>query len=230
MAGGNLRKYLVYAIGELLLVVLGILIALQINTWNEQRKERITEKELLFELYESVKRNQEILSSGIRRWGSTTRAIELISYTIEKQKPFSDSLANYFADAHQTRGNNLNGLDFSGYKALENKGFDILRNQSLRKDIVYLFEHNLPMLATSNNQLDFDNSGFHYEYITRNFIVREYKEYPIDYTRIMNDRFYFSILKRLDRNLNRKISRVKRTIDENQRVLKLLESELKLKK
>ena len=86
MAGGNLRKYLIYAIGELLLVVLGILIALQINTWNEQRKERITEKELLFELYESVKRNQEILSSGIRRWGSTTRAIELISYTIEKQK------------------------------------------------------------------------------------------------------------------------------------------------
>ena len=31
-------KYLIYAIGEIVLVVLGILIALQINTWNENRK------------------------------------------------------------------------------------------------------------------------------------------------------------------------------------------------
>jgi hypothetical protein len=31
---GSLRKYLVYAIGEITLVVIGILIALQINNWN----------------------------------------------------------------------------------------------------------------------------------------------------------------------------------------------------
>lgn len=35
-------KYLLYAIGEIVLVVLGILIALQINTWNEDRKDRLT--------------------------------------------------------------------------------------------------------------------------------------------------------------------------------------------
>jgi hypothetical protein len=34
------RKYLYYALGELLLVVLGILIALQINSWNEERIEQ----------------------------------------------------------------------------------------------------------------------------------------------------------------------------------------------
>ena len=31
-------KYLIYAIGEIILVVIGILIALQINNWNENRK------------------------------------------------------------------------------------------------------------------------------------------------------------------------------------------------
>jgi len=35
----NVRKYLLYAIGEILLVVIGILIALQVNNWNEGRKE-----------------------------------------------------------------------------------------------------------------------------------------------------------------------------------------------
>ena len=36
--GDNVRKYLLYAIGEILPVVIGILIALQINNWNELRK------------------------------------------------------------------------------------------------------------------------------------------------------------------------------------------------
>lgn len=36
---GSLRKYLIYALGEILLVVMGILIALQINNWNEARKD-----------------------------------------------------------------------------------------------------------------------------------------------------------------------------------------------
>ncbi|MCZ4408203.1 DUF6090 family protein [Cryomorphaceae bacterium 1068] len=40
-------KYLLYAIGEIVLVVIGILIALQINNWNEQRKERGREVEFL---------------------------------------------------------------------------------------------------------------------------------------------------------------------------------------
>jgi hypothetical protein len=38
---GNNRKYLNYAIGELILVIVGILIALQINNWNEERIEKL---------------------------------------------------------------------------------------------------------------------------------------------------------------------------------------------
>jgi hypothetical protein len=38
-------KYLRYAIGEIALVMIGILLALQVNTWNEQRKEKRIEKQ-----------------------------------------------------------------------------------------------------------------------------------------------------------------------------------------
>ena len=37
-------KYFKYAVGEIILVVIGILIALQFNNWNEARKARIEEK------------------------------------------------------------------------------------------------------------------------------------------------------------------------------------------
>ncbi len=42
---GRSRKYLLYAIGEIGLVVIGILLALQINNWNENRKKQIAEQE-----------------------------------------------------------------------------------------------------------------------------------------------------------------------------------------
>ena len=43
-------KYLLYAIGEIILVVIGILIALSINNWNEKRKENSHEEKILNEL------------------------------------------------------------------------------------------------------------------------------------------------------------------------------------
>ena len=43
-------KYARYAIGEIVLVVIGILIALQVNIYNEKRKKRIEEKDILITL------------------------------------------------------------------------------------------------------------------------------------------------------------------------------------
>ena len=44
---GNLKRYLIYAIGEVLLVMIGILLALQVNNWNERNKEGNQEEAFL---------------------------------------------------------------------------------------------------------------------------------------------------------------------------------------
>ena len=51
---GKTSKYFKYAIGEIVLVVIGILIALQINNFNEQRKDREKEQIVLKQLKEGV--------------------------------------------------------------------------------------------------------------------------------------------------------------------------------
>jgi len=48
------RKYFLYAVGEILLVVIGILIALQVNNWNQENKERIDELKFLSRLREDI--------------------------------------------------------------------------------------------------------------------------------------------------------------------------------
>ena len=52
--GGRTSKYLIYAIGEIGLVVIGILIALQINTWNEQRINTNEERRIFQDLSEEL--------------------------------------------------------------------------------------------------------------------------------------------------------------------------------
>lgn len=53
----KMGKYFKYAIGEILLVVIGILIALQINNWNENRKDIAKEQVLLQQLREDYQTN-----------------------------------------------------------------------------------------------------------------------------------------------------------------------------
>ena len=68
LSAGKVGKYFSYAIGEIFLVVIGILIALQINNWNQNRLERQEEKIILQNLkddYNNAIEEFEILN-GIR--------------------------------------------------------------------------------------------------------------------------------------------------------------------
>jgi len=56
-------KYLKYAIGEIVLVVIGILIALQINNWNEQQKKKKLEQDYYCRLFEDVVQDKEQMST-----------------------------------------------------------------------------------------------------------------------------------------------------------------------
>lgn len=58
-------KYLLYAIGEIILVVIGILIALQINNWSETRKRNIEEEKLLIALIEDFNENKIRIEEAI---------------------------------------------------------------------------------------------------------------------------------------------------------------------
>jgi hypothetical protein len=65
LAQGRLSHYLAYAIGEILLVVIGILIALQINTWNENRINKNKEAFIIEDLHREFQANKAKLDITI---------------------------------------------------------------------------------------------------------------------------------------------------------------------
>ncbi|SFR34816.1 hypothetical protein SAMN04490243_0891 [Robiginitalea myxolifaciens] len=71
-------KYLLYALGEILLVVIGILIALQINNWNEERKARDDEKATIRSLKLEFEKNLTDLGASIENVRDIKAAGELL--------------------------------------------------------------------------------------------------------------------------------------------------------
>jgi hypothetical protein len=71
-----MRKYTLYAIGEIALVVIGILIALQVNNWNEERKNRKLEIIYLKNLKEDAHWNANHMSQMESYYETIARKIE----------------------------------------------------------------------------------------------------------------------------------------------------------
>ena len=89
-------QYSRYAIGEILLVVIGILIALQIDNWNDYRKEREEEMELLVQLKSEYQSNLDQLDQKIgMRNKMITATFKLLDYVDHLEKRNKDSTLFY---------------------------------------------------------------------------------------------------------------------------------------
>ena len=76
MEQNKVRTYILYAVGEILLVVIGILIALQINNWNENRKAVQNEYEIVGKMIEQSEADSILLSYRIKVFESRISNIE----------------------------------------------------------------------------------------------------------------------------------------------------------
>ncbi|NNF36616.1 MAG: hypothetical protein HKN68_21115 [Saprospiraceae bacterium] len=65
METGSVKKYILYAIGEIVLIVVGIMIALQINTWNENKKTASKVNELLIALQEDLIQDTLLINENL---------------------------------------------------------------------------------------------------------------------------------------------------------------------
>ncbi|MGZ2370430.1 DUF6090 family protein [Ancylomarina sp. YFZ004] len=94
----NLKSYLIYAVGEILLVMIGILLALQVNTWNENRKIKRSESEAIKNLINEFERNHKDLirvynvkkasEKGMRKYLQTLNNDSLsVSYKTSFDRP-----------------------------------------------------------------------------------------------------------------------------------------------
>ena len=93
----QIGQYLKYAIGEILLVVIGILIALQINVWNQSRVNRKMEKDIISSLNKDFRANKKAVKKHLgeieRQMNSNRQLMSLIGAPREEFEKYNiDSL------------------------------------------------------------------------------------------------------------------------------------------
>ncbi|MFX0556663.1 DUF6090 family protein [Maribacter sp. CXY002] len=121
---GKTTKYFRYALGEIVLVVIGILIALQINNWNEDRKNKHAENQIISELNTEFKINEEIIKQTI--------------ITIEKSEASCKKIMSLLEDDHVDLSTyNIDSLlyftiEYKPFNPSNNSLFEVLQTGNLK--------------------------------------------------------------------------------------------------
>ncbi len=130
-------KYLKYAFGEILLVVIGILIALQINNWNERSKDLVRSHEILLEIKENVQFNSSQFISEIKEEKKVIKSIDIVLENISNYKKYNDSLEFHFYNTGYWPSSSRKS---SGYETLKSQGVELIKTTTLRQTVIDLYE------------------------------------------------------------------------------------------
>ncbi len=139
------KKYLI----EFFSMVFAILSAFYLNNWNAQRKDNIAANKILKEIYNGLNEDLQDLTSNMNAHKSGIKACEDWAKMIDNYKLDEKSISYQYL---------LLTRDFismqnkSGYEALKAKGLEIIKNDSLRKEIISLYEYDYNILYTLEEQ------------------------------------------------------------------------------
>jgi hypothetical protein len=154
----KMGKYFKYAIGEILLVVIGILIALQINNWNERKKEQAFEKEILQQIRANLLKDKITLKEikgNFEKAMSSTKKILNATWTLEEK----DSVQYWLGDIIQF--DRFHPLT-NAYEVAKSKGLDLITNKQLRFQIGAYYDDELINVGKSIGDIE---NAFHRDWL-----------------------------------------------------------------
>ena len=137
LSQSKMRKYLLYAVGEVLLITVGILIALQISNWNEKRQDRARERVHLEQLYADFATNADRLTRVANHRGELAENLMIAVSAVKRGELAADEVELFkwvILTMHQFPPSNATT---GGYDAIIASGdFAIIQDQELKSNIV----------------------------------------------------------------------------------------------
>ena len=138
-------KYLIYAIGEIILVVIGILIALSINNWNEDKKSKQIELALLKELHTSITEEISSVNLVIERNKDYVASAKIVLDAIENNQIITDSVSNHLQRSFRVWRYNAKT---SAYYNLRDYGLHIFKNRETREALLSAYDGRASFVST----------------------------------------------------------------------------------
>ncbi len=198
----KLRQYLLYAFGEVLLVVIGILIALQINNWNERQKTKDEEIKLLKTFKSNLEDDMYMIEYFDKEFSKVETSIHIIKTTLEEDLPYNDSLGYHFFNSAQIWW--IPRIDQELFTTMTADDLNIITNDSIKQGIIsyYSFAKRKfdPNVERYARNMEWASSNL---FNTRFQGLWSFKQamVPHDYESLKTDREYLYFINSLSRQL-----------------------------
>lgn len=131
-------KYTLYALGEVLIVIVGILVAVQVNNKNKEREDRVIELSILKTIKADLERDLKTIDwdIGAHKW--VRNSSRIIQQHLENDLPYNDTLTNHFMDAFMVTHWFYNS---GGIQSLKSLGVNTVTNEKVRSQIIELYDY-----------------------------------------------------------------------------------------
>ena len=175
MEQNKVSKYLLYAIGEIVLVVIGILIAFGLNSWNKTRENNIREKEILLSIQGEFKQNLIELENYVKTIDFSNNHRSIILTYLEEFGP------DYIPSA-------LDSLEYHLNRSYEERSLDLgqgsIRTIINSNELSLIRSDSLRALLTSWELDNIDHNEedkLYLDIVYHNYIPLLTKYYPMKY-------------------------------------------------
>ena len=193
IAKNKTGKYIKYAVGEIVLVVIGILIALSINNWNEDKKLKAVEINILKGIKQNILLDTVDLNHNTRRHKEMNQRDSTLLYDLYYKNPLDSLIEEKLMDLKYSNISLM--LHTSYFNEVKTKGLSIISNKALRDSIARLYEFKyayLKLIENESKQYDYLSlyEDLIVDYI---FLDRESGSFKIGkkhFQSILNDEFF----------------------------------------
>lgn len=213
------------AIGELLLIVVGVTIALAASSWYEDRQERRKEKQVLEQLRQALEIDLQEFESRQKRQVRLYKDVVALTEHMNGSDPYEPAIEAYFPSVSRWVGVRTNSAP---YQALKSSGLDLISSDTLRLKLIYYYENQIAQLVGAY----LNNRAFSTDRVAPYFLlnfrqVEPLRFVPDDYEKLRKDKFFWNLcVTKMSRLQNRILPYYERTIESNRELVADIEVEL----
>lgn len=155
----NTRNWRKYAF-EFLSIFIAVISAFALNNWNDNRKDNKAEEKILVEIRNGLKKDIEDLQINVEGHKQGIRACQFWRSVIDDESIRQDSLQLKYI---QLTRDFTSLQNISGYQTLKSRGLELVDNDSLRSDLISLYEYDyytLRELEEEYEEMQFQKNYF----------------------------------------------------------------------
>ena len=186
-------KYFKYAIGEIFLVLIGILLALAISDWNDSRVDKQSEIKTLTEIKKGITIDLDNLTTAQKEVNRSVSNLNHLKSLLKNDKQtYIKDLDTLFGVVYGLRILKVNS---AFYEDLKSTGLDLIKNEDIRLQIVQLFDKYYEDLEWVN-ELEMSINEVNRAYYLNNFydLIFSKRATPNNFKFIWTDSYYHNIV------------------------------------